>query len=92
VLPPLQVTVLDKVEEEWPVARERAHEVMLSEVTLEPRTAEVPEIAMQDVEVEVRAASLFTFLHAERVRPARITYAARRTLARRGKRSQCECC
>ena len=51
----MQVTVLDEIEEEWPVARERAHEVLTSDITLEPRTATVPEIAMEDVEVEVRS-------------------------------------
>ena len=45
-----------EVEEEWPVAKEREHDVWTSEVTLEPKTAEVPEIAMKEVEVEVRRA------------------------------------
>lgn len=50
-----QVTEMVEVEEEWPVAKEREHDVWTSEVTLEPKTAEVPEIAMKEVEVEVRA-------------------------------------
>ena len=50
----LQVTVLDEIEEEWPVARERAHEVITSAVTLEPKSTEVPEIGTEQIEVEVR--------------------------------------
>jgi hypothetical protein len=45
---------MEEFEEEWPVAKESQEEVWTSAVSLEPRTAEVPEIAMQDVEVEVR--------------------------------------
>ena len=48
------MTVLDEIEEEWPVARERAHEVITSAVTLEPKTSQVPEIGSKEVEVEVR--------------------------------------
>lgn len=48
-----QVTVMEKKEEEWPVAKEQKEEVFTSTVTLEPKTAQVPEIAMEDVQVEV---------------------------------------
>ena len=49
----LQVTVMEEFEEEWPVAKEGEVEVATSEVSLEPVTSEVPEIAMEEVEVEV---------------------------------------
>lgn len=45
---------MEKKEEEWPVAKEQKGEVFTSTVTLEPKTTQVPEIAMKDVEVEVR--------------------------------------
>jgi hypothetical protein len=47
---------MEEVEEEWPVAKETQEEVWTSAVSLEPRTAEVPEIAMEDVVVEARTA------------------------------------
>ena len=45
---------MEEVDEEWPVAKESTAEVWTAEVSLEPRTAEVPEIAMEDVEIEAR--------------------------------------
>ena len=58
----VQVTVMKEVEEEWPVAKETSKDVWTSTVSLEPRTAEVPEIAMEDVEVEVRTLAWCNFL------------------------------
>ena len=45
---------MEKVKEEWPVAKERKGEVWTSEVTLEPVVTEVPEIGSTNITVEVR--------------------------------------
>lgn len=45
---------MEEKQEDWPVAKESTAEVWTSEVSLEPVTGEVPEIAMENVEVEVR--------------------------------------
>ena len=45
---------MEKVKEEWPVAKERTAEVWTSEVSLEPIVTEVPEIGTTNVTVEVR--------------------------------------